>query len=303
MAKRKLNAGPATPAAPEASDAGPGIGGMWGGSAMNLLKQRLADTRESMIAAIMNGTVALELDPEQIEDRAGTDRLGDWQKEPEFKALVENIRRRGQVQPIRVRPLRADWKPQESDPLETSDRFVIQSGRRRLAACEALGIKVRAVIATEAGDKALADLEERFHENTMRKNLSGFEELLSIGLIADALADLTQEEIAARIGVAQGDVSLGRSCAELYDQILEKVDVAKTPKREFRRIIPQIRAGERQGEAPKKTAQPAAEVQGEDLKVSVKPSKSGVAVTIRTGRAVDPDWLARKIADLLNGSE
>lgn len=44
--KRKLNATvieeEQTP--PEAS--APGMGGMWGGTAMNMLKQRLADTRE-----------------------------------------------------------------------------------------------------------------------------------------------------------------------------------------------------------------------------------------------------------------
>lgn len=298
MAKRKLTAGD-TPQSPETpKDGGPGMGGMWGGTAMNMLKQRLSDTRKSVLSGILNGTVALELQPDQIIDHAGTDRVGDWKSDPAFEALVDNIRRRGQVQPIRVRPLHASWAPTEADLDGTDALFVIQSGRRRLAACEALGIKVRALVATDVGDKSLADLEERFHENTMRKNLSGFEELLSIGLIADALGDLTQEEIAARLSVPQGDVSLGRSCVELHDEIAAKVDIANTPKREFRTIIPQLRSMTKPKPKPKPVVK-GAEVSRDDLKVKVKPAKSGVSVSITTGREVDPEWLAAKIADLL----
>jgi len=304
--KRKLDGGtpegvgatPATDVAP-AAEGGPAMGGMWGGTAMNMLKQRLADTRESIAKGVIAGTLALELKPGQILDQAGSDRKGNWKKDPEFQALLANIKRRGQVQPIRVRPLKANWKPQLDYPLQSADTFVIQSGRRRLAACQALGIKVKAVIATESGDRALADLEERFHENTMRKNLSGFEELLSVGLIADALGDLTQEEIACRLNVPQGDVSLGRACMELHDQIVAKVDIANTPKREYRKIIPQLRAGAKEAPKPKPKAT-AAEVNRPDLKVTVKQASGGLTVAVKTGRQVDQAWLADKIADLLS---
>lgn len=209
--KRKLDA-TTIPLEEEIGEEGqPGMGGMWGGTAMNMLRQRLEDTRATIIDGVLNGTVAVELLPAQVEDPTGSDRQAGWEDDPEFQALMDNIARRGQTQAIRVRPVDPAWEPDRDHPLDSADRFIIQSGRRRLAACRMLDRKVVAVIATVEGEAALADLEERFHENTMRKNLSGFEELLSIGLIADALGDLSQQEIAQRLSVSQNDVSLGRS--------------------------------------------------------------------------------------------
>ena len=61
--KRKLDAG-LPPLEEEVSVAPkPAMGGMWAGSAMNLLKQRIEDTHGSLVSGILNGTVALTLDP------------------------------------------------------------------------------------------------------------------------------------------------------------------------------------------------------------------------------------------------
>jgi ParB/RepB/Spo0J family partition protein len=295
--KRKLDASGTAPTVE--ADPQPAMGGMWGGTAMNMLKQRLSDTRDSLVQGVLNGTVALSLDPAQIVDEMGSDRLSVWEDEPEFQALVENIRRRGQAQAIRVRPENGDWTPDVDDPLHTDARFVIQSGRRRLAAAAALGRPVLAVISTVEGDQALADLEERFHENTMRKNLSGFEELLSVGLIAEALGDLSQSEIAARLGVSQNDVSLGRSCVEMHAQIVAAVDVAATPKRAYREIIPRLRAGQGAASPKAKRPQPVT-VQRGDVGVTLKPSRGGYALTLKTGKDIDPDWLVETLAKLVD---
>jgi ParB-like chromosome segregation protein Spo0J len=275
----------------------PGMGGMWGGTAMNMLRQRLEDTRASISDGILNGTIAMELLPGQIDDPAGSDRQGAWEDDPEFQALVENIARRGQTQAIRVRPVDPNWQPSRDHPMDSADRFIIQSGRRRLAACRALNRKVVAVIATVEGVAALADLEERFHENTMRKNLSGFEELLSVGLIADALGDLSQQEIAQRLSVSQNDVSLGRACVELHDRIVAQVDIANTPKRAYREIIPRLRGGD-VPPLPKATPQISRAVQG-DVKVAVKTGAGGAMSLTLKGAAVDPDWLAKSVAELV----
>ncbi|MEQ6204562.1 ParB N-terminal domain-containing protein [Sulfitobacter sp. HNIBRBA2951] len=298
--KRKLNAtviGDDASAVDTPETGKPGMGGMWGGTAMNMLRQRLDDTRATLSNGILNGTVAIELAPDQVEDPTGSDRQDGWQDEPEFKALIENIERRGQTQAIRVRPVDPAWRPDADAPLETSQRFIIQSGRRRLAACQALGRKVIAVIATVEGEAALADLEERFHENTMRKNLSGFEELLSVGLIADALGDLSQQEIATRLSVSQNDVSLGRACVELHDTIIAKVDIANTPKRAFREIIPKLRGTS--PKAPPKSAAPAVKASSGAVNVAVKSGAGGAMTLTLKGADVDAEWLAKAVADLV----
>jgi ParB family transcriptional regulator, chromosome partitioning protein len=296
--KRRLDA-TTIPLEDEIDDAGkPGMGGMWGGTAMNMLRQRLEDTRATITDGILNGTVSIELLPIQVEDPTGSDRQVGWEDEPEFQALMDNIARRGQTQAIRVRPVDPAWEPDRDHPLDTADRFIIQSGRRRLAACRKLNRKVVAVIATVDGEAALADLEERFHENTMRQNLSGFEELLSIGLIADALGDLSQQEIAQRLSVSQNDVSLGRSCLEMHDQIVASVDIADTPKRAFREIIPKLRAGVKTKEKKKPASQVVKARKGA-VEVAVKTASSGALSLTLKGGQVDAKWLADAVADLV----
>ncbi len=295
--KRRLDA-TTIPLEDEIGEVGkPGMGGMWGGTAMNMLRQRLEDTRASIIDGVLNGTVAIELLPAQVEDSTGSDRQVGWEDDPEFQALMDNISRRGQTQAIRVRPVDPSWEPDRDHPLDTADKFIIQSGRRRLAACQILNRKVVAVIATVEGEAALADLEERFHENTMRKNLSGFEELLSIGLIGDALGDLSQQEIAQRLSVSQNDVSLGRSCVELHDRIVAEVDIQNTPKRAFREIIPRLRGG-----VVEKLKAPAAKVtkasQG-PVQVLVKEGPSGALSLTLKGADVTAEWLAKAVANMV----
>ena len=229
----------------------------------------------------------------------GSDRVTPWQDDDDFAALMANIKRRGQTQPIRVRPEDPDWQADEADPLKTDARFVIQSGRRRLEACRLLGRPVLAIIATEEGDRTLADLEERFHENTMRRNLTGFEELISIGLLAQSLQQLTQSEIAERLGVTQGDVSLGLACLDLREIIEEEVDVATTPKRQYRSIIPKLKRGERlkpllppilTGDAPQ-----SYDVRG--IPMVAKKGQGGYAIRLRKANVAEKD-LEAMLVDL-----
>jgi len=266
------------------------MGGMWAGSAMNMLKQRIDDAHGTLMDGVKAGTVVIKLDPDQIEDSVGSDRVTKWEQDEDFAVLVANIRRRGQKQPIRVRPVEKNWEPDPANPLITKDKFYIQSGRRRLAACKKIGIEVEAIIATEAGDLALADLEERFHENTMRKALNGFEELISIGLLAESLKELTQVEIAERLGVAQGDVSLGVGCLEYRKAILHNVDVANTPKREYRKILPKLKRGKlfSLNEPPAKK-RPAREFTSDGIAITAKKKGNGHTIEVSSAEIEDDD--------------
>ena len=289
--KRKLNAD--LPEAPVEDTTEPkgAMGGMWAGSAMNMLKQRIEEAHGSLHKGVMAGTVALELEASQIEDHVGSDRVAEWQLDDDFLALVANIKRRGQTQPIRVRPVDPEWQADEADPLKTDATFYIQSGRRRLEACRALGRPVRAIVATEEGDRTLADLEERFHENTLRKNLSGFEELISIGLLAESLKELTQQEIAERLHVSQGDVSLGLACLDMRGLIEEEVDIATTPKRQYRAIIPKLKRGERLRPLlpPALTGEAGGAYNVRGIPMTAKKGKKGYTIRMRDAHVAEQD--------------
>lgn len=300
--KRKLNANlsddPVEEQAEAANSRG-GMGGMWAGSAMNMLKQRIEDAHGTLVQGILSGTVALELDPAQIKDAVGSDRVAGWQEDEDFQQLVANIKRRGQTQPIRVRPSGDEWAPNDDNPLKTKEFFEIQSGRRRLEACRVLGQPVRAIIATKEADALQADLEERFHENTMRRALNGFEELLSIGALATGLQNLTQVEIAERLGVPQGDVSLGLACLEHRDAIIAEVDVAATPKRQYRSILPKIKRGEPLEPTlpPALTGEKSQPFDVRGIPMTAKKGALGYAVNIRKARVKDDD-LEKMLVDI-----
>ena len=96
----------------------------------------------------------------------------------------------------------------------------------------------------------LADLEERFHENTARRNLSAFEELISIGTLAAQFPDLTQSQIAARLGVVQADVSLGIACLYHRKKLEKEIDTVTASKRYFRSLLPKLKRGDPLGPCP-----------------------------------------------------
>jgi hypothetical protein len=319
MRKRKLNAKPLASdeieerqASAPAAKAVP-LGGQWGGA----IKGQIAVTRRELDAArerltavregVMRGVIALELDTDTIIDAVGTDRVGDWSDDADFDALVRNIRERGQTQPIRVRPEDPAWRPAEEDPLAVEDatRFVLQSGRRRLAACRKLGMPVRALIATDisralgqaAADlkaaggsvEALADLEERFAENTMRQALSPVEQLLSVGEIASLLPDMSQRAIASRLNVPQATVSIGLTCFRNREELLQRAPTDATH-RDLRILAPTLGQGGQGAkdipdEAHPKPARPRATGRKLHLprggSVAVKETARGMTLAVR----------------------
>lgn len=234
---------------PKSTTRGPAAGarGMYGHGAQGL--------NSPLITAIINGTLAIEIDPEDILDEVESDRIGnDWKHDDDMSSLIENIRSRGQQQPIRVRPADVNWKPNPRAPLSfAGTEFLLQSGRRRLYAVNALNEelpegekrKILAVISTPKGDKELADLEERFSENTIRKNLNAFEKLRSIGQISLRRKDRNQRENADDLGVSQALIPPAQIIAEFEELIRENIDVSKASMNSLRALATKIREGYR----------------------------------------------------------
>lgn len=207
-----------------------GSGGAWKAGAMAQVEGDLVQAREAQVAAILAGDRALSLDPEMIDDPLGSDRRPDWQETDGFHALKDSIEANGQDVPVQVWPADPDWRPDPRAPTETGNaRFHLLSGRRRRAACVALGRPVRAVIvpppagASDA-DSRFAMLFHRFRENEAREDLSPFERLVSIGEIYEALTMAeegapTAVAFAKRIGVHESIVSRARAVWRHRDAI------------------------------------------------------------------------------------
>jgi len=134
--------------------------------AMGLELHRLteqADEAQALRQRIENGSIVAELDPEMLEPSFISDRLAPID-DPQYRQLVESIRRDGQTLPILVRP----------HPDRTSI-YQIAYGHRRWHAARELAVKVRAIIQT------LTDTElviAQGKENAERRNLSFIERAL-----------------------------------------------------------------------------------------------------------------------------
>lgn len=242
-----------------------GAGGAWKAGAMAQVEGDLAEARAATVADILSGARELSLDPSHIDDPLGSDRRPDWEATDSFAALTDSIARNGQDVPVQVWPADPAWRPDPRAPADPGEaRFHLLSGRRRRAACAALGRPVRAVIvpppagASEA-EHRFAMLFHRFRENEAREDLAPFERLVSIGEIYEALAAAeagapTAVAFAARIGVHESIVSRARAVWRHRDAILAR---APRPHALTFKALQSLLA-EIEGRAPKDGAAPPA---------------------------------------------
>jgi hypothetical protein len=289
MAKRKLpTKKPVTTVTSESSAPAPVLTGgpvaLAAKATATGMREELDAAQSSMVDRYNSGMLTVSLDPERIEDHVGTDRQRPLGTDEEFEALRLNIEARGQTQPIRVRPLRSDWQPDAAGRARPANRFVLQSGRRRLAVCKLLGRPVIALVASpEAQAADQADLIERFSENTVRANLTAWERYLSIGEIALQFAGESQEVIAGRIDVKRPEISIGASVHNLREDLIAYSlgDVVEMNSNKIRALVKEVKAWVKAGrpaEAPEDV--PQAAVQGVQEYAGVG------AVTTVTARAV-----------------
>jgi ParB family chromosome partitioning protein len=185
------------------------------GAGLTISRQK--EALERLEAERSDGFVVLRLDPERIRasEFANRHERSLDPLDPAFIALKDDIKRRGQLDPIRVRPLQgsADFD------------YEIVYGHRRHAVALALngeiegGFRVLALL-----DASAADAREhvlRMHsENFARSDLSPYEygQMYASWLRAGCFE--TQSDIAAAVGLDQSVISTYLRIATLPDPVL-----------------------------------------------------------------------------------
>lgn len=125
------------------------------------------------------------LRPNRMQPRAAFDDSG-------LDELAESIRSQGVVQPLVVTP-------------QDEGHFAIIAGERRWRAAQRAGLETVPVVVREvAGDRDL--LELALVENLQREDLNAVEEAEAFQALRERF-DLSQEEIAARVGKARSTVA------------------------------------------------------------------------------------------------
>lgn len=205
------------------------------------------EIRRAQIEGVLNGTIPVRLDSDCIYDAIESDRIAspeDSDDDPSSHlALKENIKRRGQRTPIRVRPLNASWRPSLDAPFDMSGvKFALQSGRRRLRACRELGRPVYAFLSfPDEGLTKIDDLQERYFENVARRDLTTAEKLYSIGMISASM-DLKQSEVAELLHIDRSTVSRANFLYENFDALKKIVDLKTATSRDIERAISQLKS-------------------------------------------------------------
>ena len=293
--------------------------GNWSRLAFDNLKEQFSDNQallnrllSTQHQGILDGVVPINIPIHQVVDEIGSDRLADEQDGADgpdrFRALVDNIGRRGQQTPIRVRPASPQWRPRGENPFDVADTmFALQSGRRRLAACRELGLDhIRAFISFPDDAKTRTnDLEERFFENAVRRDLTAFEKLFSIGMIAAEMDGMTGTDIAEALHVAMSDVSKGVAVVANYDALKGVVDMRTASYRDIENALKAVKApkGQKSNRPPTdRPPLPFEEVQLERAELKLKQNTRGVRQLTIKGDALS-DELIQKIHDLIQSQK
>jgi ParB family transcriptional regulator, chromosome partitioning protein len=137
---------------------------------------------------LASGSVVVELDPEQIEPSFVSDRLAPTD-DPQYRLLVESIRKDGQKIPILVRP-----QPDKGSV------YQIAYGHRRWHVARELGITVKAIVQV-MNDTELVVAQGK--ENSERRNLSFIERALFAANLESAGFDRSTINAALAVQTAE----------------------------------------------------------------------------------------------------
>jgi ParB family transcriptional regulator, chromosome partitioning protein len=125
--------------------------------------------------------------------------------------MVESLRERGQLQPVRVR-----WD-------EGLGKYRLIMGERRFRAASLAGLKALSAVVHEGPLSPAETLEVQVIENTVRDDLKPVEKAAAIRRLIDEFG-LTQQEVAARLKMSQPAVAQALSLLDLAPEIRAKVE-------------------------------------------------------------------------------
>lgn len=128
-------------------------------------------------------------------------------KEEELRELAESLKNNGLVQPPTVRKNKAG-------------RYELIAGERRLRAAQLAGWKKIRVTLVEADDLTAAAMTTT--ENLQREDLNPIEEAVSYRTLQDTF-NLTQQEVAERVGKGRATVANSTRLLELPDEVKQLV--------------------------------------------------------------------------------
>lgn len=143
-----------------------------------------------------------DLEPNRYQPRAHFDDTG-------LHDLAESIRAQGVVQPIVVTPMKS--------AAADAKRYTIVAGERRWRAARLAGLETVPVVVREvANDQQL--LEMALVENLQRSDLNVIEEADAYRTLGESF-DLSQEEIAARVGKGRTTITNALRLLRLPEEI------------------------------------------------------------------------------------
>jgi ParB family chromosome partitioning protein len=140
--------------------------------------------------------------------------------EIELKELAKSIQTYGVIQPIIVR--------------KNEDYYEIVAGERRYRACRLIGNKEMPAIVQEMDDEKVASIA--LIENLQRKDLNYFEEAIAYYILLKQF-DLTQEEVAYKVGKSQSAIANKLRLLKLPLEVRERIMVDRISERHARALL------------------------------------------------------------------
>jgi len=140
--------------------------------------------------------------------------------EKALNELSSSIKQHGIIQPLVVRPL--------------GDKFEIIAGERRYKAATMAGLTTVPAIVTEMDDGTSAEVA--LIENVQRKDLTAIEEAKSYKNMLDR-GNLTQEELAKKMGLSQSTIANKLRLLNLCDEVQDALLNEKISERHARALL------------------------------------------------------------------